>query len=396
VARFLLGAGALALLYLVLAPVLWLNRGVVEDGPLSFSQPALTSPLAPAHPLAELEATCEAQEPLSGAEHDRVKVVGGRVDGRLLYGCFAVSSTGAVAAAAVLDQDLLRVKDVSVLQRSGAWRWLGAVKTRTELVLGFLGLVAILGMYLLYYRRPRPGPRVGSEQRWWHGRAGDVVVLCLLGLAVLWGWLGGRALIRGEGWGYPDRVQEARPQAGCHGVSPSRSLPPAGPPLPPRRPRRRADPPTLRSRRRAPRRRWSGRRPLACSKVQRPDQLPTFADVGGMTMLKDLPADTFGLLLASSEEAERYRITFNGILLHGPPGVGKTFVARATAGEFVLNFVHVVTGDLISKWLGESAKNVAAAFRYGAATCLACCSSTSSTPSPSGVTTSRTTRAGGW
>ncbi len=422
VARFRLGAGALALLYLILAPVLWLNRGVAEDGPLSFSQPALTSPLAPAHPLAQLEATCEAQEPLSGAEHDRVKVVGGRVDDRLLYGCFAVSSTGAVVAAAVLDQDLLRVKDVSVLQRSGAWRWLGAVKTRTELVLGFLGLVAILGMYLLYYRRPRPGPRVGSEQRWWRGRAADVVVglipvfcwlliwilpgrsrarkvrlsfiygfayvpffifgpfstvtnypdalsvvvLCLLGLAVLWGWLGGRALIRGEGWDYPDRVPEAQPQAGVPWGQPVpvpspgwASAPTATPP-----PSRPANAPEQAP---SPSTEVARTAPAGLFKVQRPDQLPTFADVGGMTVLKDLLADTFGLLLAYSEEAERYRITFNGILLHGPPGVGKTFVARATAGEFALNFVHVVTGDLISKWLGESAKNVAAAFRYAAA-----------------------------
>lgn len=41
------------------------------------------------------------------------------------------------------------------------------------------------------------------------------------------------------------------------------------------------------------------------------------------------------LVLAFAGEAESYRITWNGLLVHGRPGVGKTFVAKATAGEFV-------------------------------------------------------------
>jgi transitional endoplasmic reticulum ATPase len=102
-------------------------------------------------------------------------------------------------------------------------------------------------------------------------------------------------------------------------------------------------------------------------KVQAPSQLPTFADVGGMTSLKELLAETFGLLLSFGDEAESYRITFNGILLHGEPGLGKTFIGKATAGEFALNFLHVTTGQLVSKWLGESAKNIAEAFRVAAA-----------------------------
>jgi transitional endoplasmic reticulum ATPase len=182
----------------------------------------------------------------------------------------------------------------------------------------------------------------------------------MLGVAVLWGWLGGRALLRTEGWGYPDQLPEARAQP-----SPGWGRPVTTPP-PLRSPQA---PPTVVPPAPAPALPVETGPPAHSGlfKVQPPDQLPTFADVGGMTTLKQLLADTFGLLLAFGEQAERYRISFNGILLHGPPGVGKTFVAQATAGEFGLNFVRVVTGDLISKWLGESAKNVAAAFRFAAA-----------------------------
>jgi transitional endoplasmic reticulum ATPase len=98
--------------------------------------------------------------------------------------------------------------------------------------------------------------------------------------------------------------------------------------------------------------------------VQRPGTLPDFSDVGGMEELKRELKQTFGLMLAFSGEAEAYRITWNGVLLHGPPGVGKTFLARATAGEFGLNFVHISAGDLVSAYRGESSRNVEEAFKF--------------------------------
>jgi transitional endoplasmic reticulum ATPase len=100
--------------------------------------------------------------------------------------------------------------------------------------------------------------------------------------------------------------------------------------------------------------------------VQAPGTLPSFADVGGMQALKRELKDTTGLMLAYAGEAEAYRITWNGLLLHGPPGVGKTFFARATAGEFGLNFVQAAVADLVSSYRGESARNVREAFRFAA------------------------------
>jgi len=96
--------------------------------------------------------------------------------------------------------------------------------------------------------------------------------------------------------------------------------------------------------------------------VQPPGELTTFEDVGGMDSLKDEVRNTVGLMLEHPEEAERYGIDWNGILLYGPPGVGKTFFARAIAGEYGLNFIHVSTGDLVSGIVGGSARNIDKAF----------------------------------
>src|SRR4051812_5886843 len=97
--------------------------------------------------------------------------------------------------------------------------------------------------------------------------------------------------------------------------------------------------------------------------IQRPDGLGTFADVGGMDGLKQEVRDTVGLLLEHPEEADRYGIEWNGILLHGAPGVGKTYFAEAIAGEYRLNFIHVSTGDLVAGVQGQSAKNIDKAFQ---------------------------------
>jgi transitional endoplasmic reticulum ATPase len=96
--------------------------------------------------------------------------------------------------------------------------------------------------------------------------------------------------------------------------------------------------------------------------VEPPEDLPTFEDVGGMDALKREVGDTVGLMLEHPDDAERYGIDWNGILLHGPPGVGKTFFARAIAGEYGMNLMHVSTGDLVASLVGGSARNIEKAF----------------------------------
>lgn len=51
-----------------------------------------------------------------------------------------------------------------------------------------------------------------------------------------------------------------------------------------------------------------------------------------------------------------------GILLYGPPGCGKTMIARAVANECNAGFVSVGISDVLNMWLGESERNLAAMF----------------------------------
>lgn len=89
----------------------------------------------------------------------------------------------------------------------------------------------------------------------------------------------------------------------------------------------------------------------------------TFKDVAGLDEVKD--EITYKILkpISNPELAEKYKINVGGkILLYGPPGTGKTFIARAIAGEVDAKFYSVNCQDLISKYMGESSKQLDSLF----------------------------------
>ncbi len=69
------------------------------------------------------------------------------------------------------------------------------------------------------------------------------------------------------------------------------------------------------------------------------------------------------LPLSRPELYRRYgRRTGGGVLLYGPPGCGKTLLARATAGECGLPFINVRIEDVMDPYLGVSEGNLHSAF----------------------------------
>jgi len=85
----------------------------------------------------------------------------------------------------------------------------------------------------------------------------------------------------------------------------------------------------------------------------------SFEDVGGMQKIKDEIDIKIikPITHASMFEAFGKKIG-GGILLYGPPGCGKTYIAKATAGEINANFISVGIQDILDMWIGRSEKNM--------------------------------------
>jgi len=87
----------------------------------------------------------------------------------------------------------------------------------------------------------------------------------------------------------------------------------------------------------------------------------TFADVGGCDDAKERIREIVQNRL-NPGKLKQYGVVRNGILLHGPRGSGKTFLAEATAGEFGLNYFYVSPSQLTSMWVGGTENNIRGIF----------------------------------
>ena len=91
--------------------------------------------------------------------------------------------------------------------------------------------------------------------------------------------------------------------------------------------------------------------------AERPGLL--LADVAGMTEVKARLEAAFLAPMRNPELRKLYGKSLRGgLLLYGPPGCGKTFIARAVAGELGAKFIAVSFADVVDMYIGSSERNV--------------------------------------
>ena len=89
-----------------------------------------------------------------------------------------------------------------------------------------------------------------------------------------------------------------------------------------------------------------------------------WTDIGGLDVVKEELREAIEWPLKNPESFRRLGIRPpKGILLYGPPGCGKTLMAKAVASESESNFILVNGPELLSKWYGESEKKLREIFQ---------------------------------
>jgi ribosome biogenesis ATPase len=106
---------------------------------------------------------------------------------------------------------------------------------------------------------------------------------------------------------------------------------------------------------------------LALNQVQPSIQREGFATVPGVTWkdvgaLADVKDELHFAITLPIQEPERFKAlglnSATGVLLYGPPGCGKTLVAKAIANDCGANFISIKGPELLNKYVGESEKSV--------------------------------------
>jgi transitional endoplasmic reticulum ATPase len=89
-----------------------------------------------------------------------------------------------------------------------------------------------------------------------------------------------------------------------------------------------------------------------------------WTDIGGLEEVKETLKEVVQWPLQHPEAFERVGIRPpKGVLLYGPPGSGKTLLAKAVANESGANFISIKGPEVLSKWVGESEKRIRDIFK---------------------------------
>lgn len=80
-------------------------------------------------------------------------------------------------------------------------------------------------------------------------------------------------------------------------------------------------------------------------------------DIGGLKEPKKQITEMFGITQKYGIFFEGQRVN-QGLLLYGPPGCGKTYLASAISKQFNINFIGVKGPELLNKYIGASEQNV--------------------------------------
>lgn len=90
----------------------------------------------------------------------------------------------------------------------------------------------------------------------------------------------------------------------------------------------------------------------------------SWKDVGGLTDVKQYFREIIEWPFKYKDIYEHIKVNVpKGILLYGPPGTGKTLLAKALANELGFHFLCIKSSELVSKWFGESEKNIRQIFK---------------------------------